>query len=82
MGLIGNKRLVRRWQLMNRKLMDYLREHHRLLQILDEGREEEEELIESLHTLILEFVSQLIDDINDHQQLELVLDVAKAESCT
>ena len=51
-GPVGNKRLVRHWQLMNRTLMVYLKEHHRLLQILDESREEEEELSDSLHTLI------------------------------
>ena len=63
--------------------MDYLREHHRLLQILDESREEEEELSDSLHTLIVrELVSQLTEDINEHHQLELVLDVAKADSST
>ena len=68
---------------MNRTLMDYLREHHRLLQILDESREEEEELSDSLHTLIVrELVSQLTEDINEHHQLELVLDVAKADSST
>ena len=61
--------------------MDYLREHHRLLQILDESREEEEELSDSLHTLIVrELVSQLTEDINEHHQLELLLDVAKADS--
>ena len=32
--------------------MLYLKEHHQLLQILDESREEEDELSESLHTLI------------------------------
>ena len=42
-GLIGNMRLVRRLHLMNRTAMDYLTEHHRLLRILDEGREEEED---------------------------------------
>ena len=73
--------------------MDYLREHTRLLRILDEGREEEEELSEALHTLImreygrapnalLELMSQLTDDIKDHHQLDLVLDVAKADSST
>ena len=70
---------------MNKTLMDYLSEHHRLLQILDEGREEDEELNDSLITLIntlLELVSQLTEDINEHHQLELVLDIAKADSST
>ena len=73
--------------------MVYLREHRRLLQILDESREEEEELSDSLHTLLaseygltpnalLELVSQLTEDINKHHQLELVLDIAKADSST
>ena len=31
---------------------------------------------------LLESVSQLTDDINDHHQLDLVLDVAKADSST
>ena len=80
-GLIGNKRLVRHWQLMNRTAMDYLREHHRLLRILDEGREEEEDLAESLHTLIIreygqalnapmELVTKLMDDFNNNDNLE------------
>ena len=73
--------------------MVYLREHHRLLQILDKSREEEEELNDSLHTIInreygqapnalIELVSQLTEDINEHHQLELVLDIAKADSST
>ena len=61
--------------------------------MLDESRDEEEELNDSLITLInreygqapntlLELVSQLTEDINEHHQLELVPDIAKADSST
>ena len=72
---------------------DYLQQHHRILRVLDEGRDEEENLAESLLTLItrdygqapnalMELVTQMTDDVNDNHHLNLVLDITKAGSST
>ena len=78
---------------MNKFTMDYLRQHHRLLRVLDKERDEEENLVESLLTLItrdygqapnalMELVTQLTNEVNDNHHLNLVLDITKAGSST
>ena len=52
---------------MNNMLMLYLKEHHRLLQILD---------------ALLDLASTITEDINEQHKLELVLDTARADEST
>ena len=89
-GTIGNKKLVQYWKLMNRTLMLYLKEHHCLLQILDDSTEKENEPNDFLSMLIameygqqpnalLDLASTITEDVNEQHQLELVLDIARAD---
>ena len=69
---------------MNNMLTLYLKEHHRLLQILDDSTEEGNKTNDSLSMLLtleywqqpnalLDLASTITEDVNDQHQLELVL---------
>ena len=77
---------------MNKSTTYYLKQHHILLRVLDEGKDEED-LANSLLTLtvreygqapnaLVELRTQLTDGVNDTHGLSLVLDITKAGSST